>query len=71
MFQNKSAFRGTHAPWDSPYYGGSVSYAKGLCPVAEEILETAVKFGVSEFYTDQDVDDMIAAIRKVAAYYAK
>lgn len=71
MFQNKSAFRGTHAPWDSPYYGGTVSYEKGLCPVAEKILETAVKFGVSEFYTDQDVDDMIAAIRKVAAYYAK
>lgn len=71
MFQNKCAFKGTHAPWDSPYYGGSVSYEKGLCPVAESILDTAVKFSVSEFYTDQDVDEMIAAIRKVAAYYAK
>ena len=30
MFKNKSAFKGTHAPFDSPYYGGNVSYDTGI-----------------------------------------
>jgi len=46
-------------------------YPKGLCPVSEEILETSVKFSVSEFWTDEDVAEVIAAIRKVAAYYGR
>jgi dTDP-4-amino-4,6-dideoxygalactose transaminase len=71
LFQNKSAYLGTHAPFDSPYYGREISYPQGLCPVAEEILETAVKFGVNQFYTDADVEDIITAIRKVARHYAK
>lgn len=71
LFQNKSAYLGTHAPFDSPYYGKDIAYPKGLCPVAEKILDTAVKFSVSEFWTDKDVEDVIAAIRKVARYYAK
>jgi dTDP-4-amino-4,6-dideoxygalactose transaminase len=71
LFQNKSAYLGTHAPFDSPYYGQEISYPQGLCPVAEEILETAVKLGVNQFYTDTDVEDIITAIRKVARYYAK
>lgn len=70
MFQNKEGFKGTHAPFDSPYYGGNVSYDKGICPVAEEILETAIRLGISEFYTDADIDDMIHAFKKVSDYYA-
>ncbi len=70
LFQNKNAFDGTHVPFDSPYYGKEVDYHKGLCPVAEEILETAVRLNVNEFYTDQDLADTIAAIRKVANYYS-
>ncbi|MEA4889375.1 MAG: DegT/DnrJ/EryC1/StrS family aminotransferase [Clostridiaceae bacterium] len=70
LFQNKNAFDGTHVPFDSPYYGKEVDYHKGLCPVAEEILETAVRLNVNEFYTDQDLADTIAAIRKVATYYS-
>ena len=50
-----------------PLFRGA--YPKGLCPVAEEILETCVKFSVSEFWSGQDVTEIIAAIRKVAAYY--
>ncbi len=69
MFQNKEGFKGTHAPFDSPYYGGNVSYAKGTCPIAEEILETAVRLNINEFFTEQDIDDMIAAIQKISAYY--
>ena len=55
--------------YEYPLFQGA--YPKGLCPVAEEILETSVKFSVSEFWSDQDVSDMIEAIKKVAAYYGE
>jgi len=69
LFVEKNAYPGSKAPFDSPEYGRDISYHKGLCPVAEEILETSVKFTINEFWTDQDVGEIIAAIRKVAAYY--
>jgi len=37
--------------------------------VAEEILETCVKFTISQFWTDDDASDIVAAIRKVAGWY--
>ena len=69
LFRNKSAYQGTHAPFDSRYYGKEIDYHTGLCPVAEEILRTSVKFNISEFYTQQDIDDIVKIIRKVTAYY--
>jgi dTDP-4-amino-4,6-dideoxygalactose transaminase len=69
LFVEKNAYPGTHAPFDSPYYGKDIAYGKGLCPNAEKILENAVKFPISEFFSDGDVDDMIAAVKKVAGYY--
>jgi len=53
--------------YEYPLFNGA--YLKGLCPVAEEILETSVKFSVSEFWSDQDVSEVIAAIQKVAGWY--
>jgi dTDP-4-amino-4,6-dideoxygalactose transaminase len=71
MFTEKSAYPGTHAPFDSPYYGREISYGKGLCPVAEDILETAAVIRVNEHFTEQDITDIIKAIQKVAKHYAK
>ena len=71
LFQNKTAYPGTHAPFDSHYYGREISYPKGICPVAESILQTGVKFSINEFYSEQDIKDMIAAIRKVSTYFKK
>ncbi len=69
FLQNKSAYQGTHAPFDSKYYGGNVTYSKDNCPGAELILKSAISFNINEFHTEQDIDEMIAAIRKVSAYY--
>ena len=69
MFTNRTAYLGTHCPFDCPYGAGSYSYGKGLCPTAEEILQTAIRFNFNEFYTDQDVDDMIAAVEKISRYF--
>jgi perosamine synthetase len=67
MFQMRRAYPGS----DFPFSLSEISYEPGLCPVAEEILATAIRLPVSEFFTEKDIDDMIRGIRKVARYYAK
>ena len=71
LFKEKSAYKGTHAPFDSRYYGREIHYEKGLCPIAEEILATSVMLRVKEHYTEEDVTDIITAIKKISAYYAR
>lgn len=65
MFKNRTAYPGGS---NDPF--GSIRYHDGDCPVAEEILDTCVKFTVNEFYTEQDLEDTIQAIRKISAYFA-
>jgi dTDP-4-amino-4,6-dideoxygalactose transaminase len=67
IFQKRQAYLGSHYPFDIT----GVTYHEGDCPNAEAILETAIRLGVNEFYTEQDIEDMIAAIRKVANHFAK
>lgn len=67
IFQNKQAYLGSHFPFDL----SEVSYRRGDCPNAEAILQTAVQVPLNEFYTDKDIEETIAAIRKVVLYYEK
>ena len=67
LFQKRQAYPGSHFPFD----GGGVSYKPGLCPVAEEILVTAVQIPLNEFYSLEDIEDIIHAVAKVGACYAK
>jgi dTDP-4-amino-4,6-dideoxygalactose transaminase len=71
IFANKNAYDGTDCPFGCKYYGRNVEYKKGLCPVSEEILETAIRLSVNEFYTEQDLKEVIEAIMKVSDYYCK
>lgn len=67
MYQEKIAYGSKGFPWTSDICHREVSYAKGICPVAEE-LHDATYLGfemcVSEM-TDENVDLMIKAFRKV------
>lgn len=65
MFQKRTAYAGSHFPFELT----NTSYERGICPTAELILQTAVRMPVSEFFTRQDIEDMITAVRKVAGYY--
>ena len=47
--------------------GKTYNYHAGLCPVAEEVLNSAIRMPVSEFFTENDAADMVAAVKKVAA----
>lgn len=67
LFQKRQAYRNSHFPFDLT----DISYPPGLCPVAENILLTAIRLQINEFYTEQDIQDMIRGIRKVVQYYKK
>lgn len=51
-----------------PYYQ-DLGYAKGLCPQAEKYYEQAVTLPLFPAMTDQDLDDVIRALKKVITYY--
>ncbi len=62
VFSEHSAFRrGTHA------YAAQ-EYGPGLCPEAERILRDCVMLGVNEGYTQADLEETAAGIRKVACW---
>ena len=65
--RRKTAFH--HSRW--PFSAAKVkpNYKKGICPNAETVLRNCVNFGVGEWMSNREIDDMIAAVAKVAAHY--
>lgn len=64
VFARHSAFpRGEHAYQRT-------DYAPGLCPETERILRDCVLLGVNEGYSETDLDETAAGIRKVACWLA-
>ena len=53
-----------------PYYRG-LGYKKGLCPNAEEVYGCIMSIPLYPKMTDQDVEDVIAVVRKVVGNYRK
>lgn len=53
-----------------PYYQ-SLGFEKGLCPNAEELYRGIMSIPLYPKMTDQDVEDVIHAVIKVAEYYGK
>lgn len=67
MFQKKVAYGSNGFPWRMGSEESSVSYAKGICPVAEQMHDEAflcLPMCLYEF-TDEDVDSIVEAFRKV------
>ena len=46
-------------------------YKKGLCPVAEDIYKGIMSIPLYPMMTDEDVEDVITAVKKVVAAYRK
>ena len=55
--------------WHSYYE--NLGYKKGLCPNAESYYEESMSIPLYYSLTDEDVEDVIAAVKKVVAYYKK
>lgn len=53
-----------------PYYQ-HLGYQKGLCPKAEAVYQEIMSIPLYPKMTDQDVEDVIHAVKKVICYYAK
>lgn len=67
LFQEQQAYINSHYPFDQ----GSYDYSPGTCPSAEHILKNAIRLNISEFYSDEDLEETILAVKKVAAYYSR
>ncbi len=53
-----------------PYYE-KLGYEKGLCPNAEKLYNEMLSLPLYYSLTDGDVADVIAAVKKIVAYYAR
>ena len=53
-----------------PYYR-RLGYERGICPNAEEVYSGIMSIPLYPKMTDQDVDDVIHAVKKVVEYYKK
>ena len=54
-----------------PYYRDRFGYKVGEFPVAEDAYERLISLPMFHAMTDQDVDDVIQAVRKIVGHYAK
>ncbi len=52
-----------------PYYE-KLGYQKGLCPKAEKLYDEMLSLPLYYAMSDQDVQDVITAVKKIAEYYA-
>ena len=53
-----------------PYYK-SLGYTKGLCPEAERLYSGIITLPLFPKMNDRDINDVIAAVRKVIIYYRR
>jgi dTDP-4-amino-4,6-dideoxygalactose transaminase len=67
LFQDRMAYGTKGCPFTCHLYQGTVSYAKGLCPVAEDLCaRTALwTFVVRPPATERDMADIVAGFEKV------
>lgn len=51
-----------------PYYE-KIGYQRGICPKAEKLYEEVISLPLYYAMTDQDVEDVIRAVTRIAEYY--
>ena len=52
-------------------YYEKLGYERGICPNAEKLYEEIMSLPLYYKLTDEEVEDIIRAVKKVAAYYSK
>ena len=56
-------------PFNCPsFFPEPIRYAMGMCPRSEDLLARSVMINTGPFYTEEDVDDIIVAVEKVAQH---
>jgi len=67
MYQQKQAYGRHGFPWSAQFYQGSVSYDKGICPVAEQMNDSALLYiGMCVYrYADRETELVLEVFNKV------
>lgn len=70
MFQNRIVYGSRGCPWDCDKYDGSVSYARGICPVTEQLYDSGLITHelMRPPMIRSDLDDVVRAFEKVWEY---
>ncbi len=55
-------------PWSSGVYTGDIEYNRDMCPQTLDILGRAIQVRLNQYVKDQDSDDLVAAVTKVASH---
>jgi perosamine synthetase len=71
IFKNRSAFPQSQHPFVNKEFGTNISYRDTRCLQAEKAFKQVINLQISEFYSDQDIEEMAQAVEKVAHYYYK
>ncbi len=50
----------------SSYFPEPIKYSMGMCPRTEDLLNRCVSVSVGPFYEEEDLDDLIVGVQKVA-----
>jgi dTDP-4-amino-4,6-dideoxygalactose transaminase len=61
-------FRAVHL---HPFYAETFGFRPGMCPIAERYSDRTISLPLYPKMTDQDADDVVAAVRKVVSYYRR
>jgi perosamine synthetase len=69
LYQQRTLFGGTGSPWSDGAWTGTTSYERGICPVTErmhyhELISCSLLHAQT---SERDVEDIAAALKKVAA----
>ncbi len=68
----KSGSTDADCPYECPLYtdsGGKIEYAKGDCPVADDLFDRAISIGLSQWYNAQDCRNIAKGMNKVFSAY--
>jgi len=63
---------GRECVYTCPHYvknGGNITYARGDCPVADDLYDRVINVGLNQWYTANDCRSIARAINKVLAAY--
>lgn len=69
IFQKRSAFPGSHYPFQSRDLGTDRSYPPGICPIAEDAFTRWITLDLLENYSEQNVDEIALGIGKAAWHF--
>jgi len=70
-FQKQLGYGRSQCPFKCPLYKGKLNYRENLCPTAQRIGREAFRLLVHPTIEKEDLDDVIAAIKKVYNAYRK